>query len=165
MHLPHGSTNRVLGPDRYCAFRPDTLVAERIASGFSHRFIKPASRKRRRDASCVPIYCTVILTDMDASYRFIERSNVGTTMQPLIDPGSIRPASVRSVLSQLALALKMAAISASDISSGCFLVCSLRSIHNPASLACAVVAVIRPARRQRGVAISFRIFSPFAYLA
>jgi len=47
----------------------------------------------------------------------------------------------RSVLGQLALALKMAAISASDISSGCFLVCSLRSIHNPASLACAVVAV------------------------
>src|SRR5262249_39587648 len=52
-----------------------------------------------------------------------------------------RPASVRSVLGQLALALKMAAISASDISSGCFLVCSLRSIHNPASLACAVLAV------------------------
>ena len=46
-----------------------------------------------------------------------------------------RPASVRSVLGQLALALKMAAISASDTSSGCFLVCSLRSIHNPASLA------------------------------
>ena len=60
---------------------------------------------------------------------------------PLIDAGSIRPASVQSVLGQLALALKMAAISASDISSGCFLVCSLRSIHNPASLACAVVAV------------------------
>jgi hypothetical protein len=34
----------------------------------------------------------------------------------------------------------MAEISASDISSGCFLVCSLRSIHSPASLACAVVA-------------------------
>jgi hypothetical protein len=25
-HLPHGSTNRVLGPDRYCASRPDARV-------------------------------------------------------------------------------------------------------------------------------------------
>ena len=55
--------------------------------------------------------------------------------------GSIRPASARSILGQLAVVLKMAAISASDISSGCFLVCSPRSIHKPASLACAVVAV------------------------
>jgi hypothetical protein len=54
--------------------------------------------------------------------------------------GPMPSTSLASILGQLALALKMAAISASDISSGCFLVCSLRSIHNPASLACAVVA-------------------------
>jgi hypothetical protein len=40
----------------------------------------------------------------------------------------------------------MAAISPSDISSGCFLVCSLRSIHSPASLACAVVAATMAGR-------------------
>jgi hypothetical protein len=50
-------------------------------------------------------------------------------------PAVSTPASVRSILGQLALAFKMAASSASDMSSGCFLVCSLRSIHNPASLA------------------------------
>jgi hypothetical protein len=55
-------------------------------------------------------------------------------------PHSPRQGSLANVLGQLALALKMAAISASDISSGCFLVCSLRSIHSPASFACAVVA-------------------------
>ena len=50
---------------------------------------------------------------------------------------------------------RMAAISASDISSGCFLVCSLRSIHSPASLACAVVAVTMAAGWLSSLAISY----------
>jgi hypothetical protein len=47
MHLPHGSTNRVLGLNRDTAFLILTLVVitERVASGFSRRLIKPASQK------------------------------------------------------------------------------------------------------------------------
>jgi hypothetical protein len=62
---------------------------------------------------------------------------VQSGLKRLIGPGLNQFA---GVLPQFGFPLRMAAISASDISSGCFLVCSLRSIHSPASLACAVVA-------------------------